>query len=612
MGLDQLEFRRVDTWDDAQDFARWLGERREWLGFDVETSGLIPFHDPIRFAQFGDGRMGWGLDYPEWKGLVRDVFRTYRGRIVAHNALFDLKMMKADGVWTPQRHFHDTMVMCFLHDPGARIDLKGAAALHVDQRARAGQTALREFMSGGGFDWGTVPRDAEPYWVYGALDTCLAAMLAEALWPETGGGPLREAYELNMAVIHVLRDAEVAGLKVDEDYRLRAARKLREEMAGLEAEIPFEPSKDAQARAHLLSIGAEIHETTDGGQVSVDKFVLRRLYGEDPVRFAVAHHLDEWRQKSRALNNYIEKFGDVSQGGFAVDGVLRCHAHPVGGLDENGKSRGTRTGRLSVTDPPLQTLTKGRIVRDAIVAREGCRILQADYKGMELRALASLAGEESMLAAFARGEDLHNYVAEMIFGPGFGKKQRSLTKNTQFGKCYGAGVPQIAATAGVPLAEAQAFNDRYEELFPGVKRFMQETIDTVMSEAKGRGGRGWVTLPDGTRLPVSGGEAYKGVNYLIQGGTAVAAKRKLVELDAAGVGEFFRLAVHDEFLFEVPEEHVDEAREIIAQVMPDTRTYPGVTLEIDQDEVERWGQHFRGEEYPKYVDTPDPDWLPEL
>lgn len=864
MGLDQLEFRRVDSWDDAQDFMRWLGERREWLGFDVETSGLIPFHDPIRFAQFGDGRMGWGLDYPEWKGLVRDVFQTYRGRIVAHNALFDLKMMKADGVWTPQRFFHDTMVMCFLKDPGSRIDLKGAASLYVDQRARAGQSALREFMSGGGFDWGTVPRDAEPYWVYGALDTCLAAMLAEALWPDTGGGPLREAYELNMAVIHVLRDAEVAGLLVDGDYRARAERKLREELAGLEAEIPFEPTKDRQAREYLLSIGAEIHETTPKGDISVDKHVLRRLYGEDPDRFRVANLLDLHRQKSRALGAYIEKFDDVSRGGLAVDGVLRCHAHPVGGLDENGKSTGTRTGRLSVTDPALQTLPKGRIVRDAIVARPGCRILQADYKAMELRALAALAGETQMLEAFDRGEDLHDFVTGVLFGEGWGKKQRSITKNVQFAKCYGAGIEQLAFTAGVPKHEAQSVVDLYDSRFPNVARFMQRTIDSIMVDAKGRSGRGWVTLPDGTRLPVQGSEAYKGVNYCvdpkvrllmadltwkeagdistgdevvsfdetrpvgrnqgqrlrtgvveavsmivrprvrietdlgdivssvdhlwlmsgshlpdgkryrrwksaidvipgdricffsspwvveptwesgwiagmmdgegclslglrpgitfaqnvgpefdlyhrlmtergfdltthvrpnglgtihltqigeiaraigtfaperfkrrpdlrslwedriidgrwrdatvqavvpiarkgqvasiqtstrtfiadgfmshncIQGGTAVAAKRKLVELDAAGVGEFFRLAVHDEFLFEVPEEHVDEAREIVRQVMPDTRTYPGVTLEIDDDLVERWGQHFRGPDYPKYVDTPDPEWLEAL
>lgn len=605
MSLSELAFRRVDDWDDAQDFVAWLGQDRRFLGADTETTGLMVHHDKIRLVQFGDHRMGWALDYPEWKGLVADVFKRYDRPIVFHNALFDLKMLKADGINIPQRNVHDTMVQCYLKDPGWRKDLKGASATYVDSQARIGQTALKTFMSKGGFTWGSVPREAEPYWAYGALDTCLTALLAEKLYGEIP----REAYELNMAVIHVLRDAEVRGMAVDEDYRLRCQRKLREELAALESEIPFEPSKDRQAREHLLSIGAEIHERTPSGDTSVDKHVLRRLVSEDPVRFAVAGLLDAWRGKNRSLVNYIEKFADVSEGGMAVGGALHAHAHPVGGRDESGKDSGTITGRLSVTDPPLQTLTKGRVVRDAIVARPGCRILQADYAGMELRALAGMAQEPEMLAAFSRGEDLHDFVTQVLFGEGWTKKQRSVTKNVQFAKCYGAGIQQLADTAGLPVEEAQAVVDLYDDRFPRVAGFMQETVNHIMAQAGGRAGTGWVTLPDGTRLPVKGDEAYKGVNYLIQGGTAVAAKRKLVELDQAGLGEFFRLAVHDEFLFEVPESDVDDARHVLREVMPDDRTYPGVTLEIDDDVVERWGQHFRGPDYPKYVETEDPEWL---
>lgn len=610
MALDDLRFRRVDTWDDAMDFAAWLGEDRRFLGVDTETTGLMPYHDVIRLVQFGDHRAGWALNFPEWKGLVADVLGRYDRPTVFHNALFDLKMFKAEGVHVPQRGVNDTMVLCFLNDPAARMDLKGASALYVGPQARVGQGALRAFMKGGGFDWATIPREAEAYWVYGALDTCLTAMLAEALWDKTAGA-MRESYELNMAVIHVLRDAELTGMAVDEDYRSRAERKLREEIAGLESQIPVRASSDAEVREYLLSLGAVITETTDAGALSVDKHVLRRLLKEDPVRFAVADLVDQHRQKSRSLGNYIEKFADVSLGGLGVGGVLRCHAHPVGGRHGDGGNVGTVTGRLSVTDPPLQTLPRGRIVRDAIVARDGCRILQADFKAMELRALASMAGEPQMLEAFGRGEDLHDFVTAVLFGENWTKKQRATTKNVQFAKCYGAGIAQLAATAGLPEHEAQAVVDLYDDRFPAVARFMQSTIDHIMNQAGGRSGRGWVTLPDGSRLPVNGSEAYKGVNYLIQGGTAVANKRKLVELDAAGMGEFFRLSVHDEMLFEVPEADVEEARETIRQVMPDTRTYPGVTLEIDQDEVLRWGEHYRGPDYPAYIETEPAPWLAE-
>jgi DNA polymerase I-like protein with 3'-5' exonuclease and polymerase domains len=101
------------------------------------------------------------------------------------------------------------------------------------------------------------------------------------------------------------------------------------------------------------------------------------------------------------------------------------------------------------------------------------------------------------------------------------------------------------------------------------------------------------------------------VNYKIQGGTAVVTKEKIVELDAAGLGPFFRLAVHDELLYEVPEDLVPTAHEIVRRVMPDTRSFPGVTLEIEQDEVHRWGEHYRGDEYPAYVPTEPAPWLIE-
>ena len=215
-----------------------------------------------------------------------------------------------------------------------------------------------------------------------------------------------------------------------------------------------------------------------------------------------------------------------------------------------------------------------------------------------------------MLDAFNRGDDLHDFVAKEIFGPAFTKPQRSVAKNSGFAKIYGAGLEQFAATAGISTTDAQEFLTRYGQLFPGVDAFMQKNIDSIMEQAGGRrDGRGWVTLPDGRRLPVDASEPYVSTNYLIQGGCAVVVKKKVVELDAAGLGDYWRLGVHDELLFEVPEEECEAAMVTIRDVMPDRVTYPGVVLEIDQDQVQRWGQHYRGPDFPKYVETPDPEWL---
>lgn len=561
----------------------------------------------MRLLQLGDGQRGYALDWPDWRGPSAELLSKYDRPIVFHNALFDLKMLAADGRREglgrrfPQHLVHDTMVMLFLMNPAGRMDLKGASARYVDNRAQAGQGMLEAAMSQQKWTWESVPRNYPGYWQYGVLDTCLTALLAENIWPQVRDR-YRYAYELEMNVIHCLLEAELAGLMVDEDVRLRTKSRLEDEIydlvTGPLASIS-NPGSDAQVIAHLREIGAGEHLIfqTDRGNTSVDKFALRYVA---TMGFPIAADIEKYRGRVRTLGSYIDKFADVHDGGLAAYGLLHCNTRPVG----------ARTGRMSITEPPLQTLPKGRVVRDCIIARPGHRLLMADFAGMEMRALASLAQEEAMLAAFARGEDMHNFVAAALYGPDFTKPQRSIVKNAAFAKIYGAGIAKFAATAGITMEQATTFLAQYDEMFPGVGRYMEETIASVFETAGGRRGMGWVELQDGRRLPVEANKAYVAVNYRIQGGTAVSTKEAICDTDAAGVGQWFRLAVHDELIWEVPDEHVPMAKRVIAKTMP-RRDWPGVTLEIDQDEVERWGQHYRGDDYPKYVETTDPEWLAE-
>lgn len=591
--LDNVELHLVRDFADVERFMEWLGRRRPFLAVDVETTGLNAGRDYIRLCQFGDATQGWALDYRDWRGVCKQAIETYEGQIVCHNLLYDSKMLKADGVVIPQHLAHDSMVMAFLKDSAAGMDLKGSAARYVDRRARMGQGLLKAAMSAQGWGWADIPVEAPAYWIYSAMDTSLTAMLAEKLWNDTAGGPYREAYELELAVIHCLREAELAGMLTDPDYIDRASRMLEMEIATLEAQIPCKPSSDKEVLQLLQSLGANLFVRTDKGNLSVDKHVLKYVAKHDGL--PVAALISEWRSKDRNLNSYLRKFSDLG-----VQDVLRASTRPVA----------ARTGRMSVTDPPLQTLPRGRLVRDAIVARPGHRLLLADFKNMEMRALASLAHEKNMLEAFDRGEDLHDFVAQAVFGDGFTKPQRSTAKSAAFAKVYGAGLEQFAATAGIGLTEAKDFLDRYDQLFPGVAQFMQATTNEVMHTAGSRRKRGWVELVDGRRLMVEGDKAYVGTNYKIQGGCAVSTKRKIVELDAAGMGPFFRLAVHDELINEVPHEHIDEARHIMEQVMPDRDSFPGTVLEVDTDVVGRWGEHYR-HDYEAYVPTAEPDWMTE-
>jgi DNA polymerase I len=591
VSIDDIQMVYARSLDDVLEMFRWLGERRDFLAVDVETEGLNVAKDRIRLFQLGDHERCYVLDWNEWRGACREAVARYDRPIVAHNLLFDSKMLKWAGVDVPQHLAHDSMVMAHLVDSSTRVDLKGSAARYVDKRATLGQRELRAAMAAGGWSWATVPIDHPAYWQYAAMDTCFCSLLASALYPTVSQNYAR-AYATEMSVIHCIREAEIRGMKTDPEYRERAKARLRAEVEELRAHIPIDnPGSDAQVIEHLQSLGVVLTARTEAGNLSVDKDVLRGLAPSFPVCTLV----EQYRLRVKLLGSYMYKLDDLH-----VDDVVHCNTRPLG----------AKTGRQSVTDPALQTLPRGRIVRDAFVARPGSVLVLADFKAMEMRALASLAREQGMLEAFARGEDLHDFVARSLYGDGFTKKERTVCKGAGFAKVYGAGVDKFARTAGISVPDAETFLLRYNTMFPGVDRFMAQVVYAIKDRARDRGGKGYVRLVNGRILNVEADKAYKAVNWLIQGSCAVSTKEKIVELDSAGLGEFFRLSVHDELIYECPVEDAAEVRATLERIMPDRDNFPGVVLEVDTDVVERWGQHY-DDEYEKYVETTDPEWLLE-
>lgn len=597
MNLADLKLRRVNCIDDLLDFRVWLGERRHILAVDTENAGLNVGLDPVRLFQVGDSTGGWAFDWLDWKGACVETMSQYDRPVVFHNALYDLKFLRREGLTFPQHLVHDTLPMCWLKSPIGPVKLKPAATKYVDRRASVGQGLLEQGMSANGWTWATVPTDYGPYWMYGVLDTCLTAILAEKIYPEIRDSYLY-AYELEMAVIHCLVVAELAGLLVDEDARLRTEAKLRQELTQLRAfEIPSEldkPTSDKQVIKFLQDIGAGQHLIfkTEKGNISVDKEALAYVAKQG---FPVAQKIADFRSRTNTLNNYVMKFADSYMGGLASDHVLRCNTHPIQ----------ARTGRMSITEPPLQTLPRGRVVRDCIIARPGHRFVMADFQGMEVRAIASLSQDEGLLGAFERGDDPHGFTAEAVYGAGWTKQQRTTAKNGNFCMIYGGGVEKVALTAGIDIDVAQAFMLKHGEMFPAVHKYMDTMINEIREKA-GRGKWGYVELQDGRRLPVEKDKAYTATNYRIQGGCAVTLKERIVAMDHAGMGDWLRLPVHDECLYEVPHEHVREARHIVDTTMPD-HSWPGITMEIDRDEVSRWGRHYR-EDYAAYIETEPEEW----
>ncbi len=585
--LAKVDLRLVQSYEDVQDFFAWLSEDRSFLGVDIETTGLNVGRDYIRLVQFGDLRKGWAFSFRDWYGIIRQALLQYRRKMVFHNCLFDLKFLKAAGIDVPQLYVHDTMIQAHLINPMRAVGLKPLSVREVDRRCAFGQGELSQAFSGGGWNWETIPIDHPSYWLYSAMDTVITAALAEKLWPLVQ--PYKEAYEIELGAIHVLRDAELAGLRIDLDYCAAAdaklVRELDEVLPQLDA-IGINPNSEKRIVEYLLSRGATLVKKTDKGNWSVDNEVLD--YWKDYI--PEAGLIQRARKALKLRSAYFSNFSAMN-----VNGILHCNVRPCG----------AKTGRMSITDPALQTIPRGCTVRDGFIPRDDHKFLISDYSQMELRVMAHFAQEQAMLETFRNGGDIHDFVAISTHGENFTKKDRQICKNAQFAKIYGAGPEKFALTCKIGLDEAKAFLDKYDALFPGVVRWQQETIQSIRNNAKDK--VGYVDVVGGRRIPVPVGEAFKSCNYAIQGGCAMIVKRKLIEMSNAGLHDYIRLPIHDEVICEVPDEYVEEARIIMDEVMPDRHTFDDVVIDSEAEVFNRWGDKYAADGYDRFI----PEWFGE-
>lgn len=570
----------VDSWDEAQAFMAWLDERRPILAYDIETGAdpwhiglkdapLSPYHGRIRLAQFGDARTGWAFPYDEWKGVVRQVLADYTGPMVGHNVKFDVGFAEADGLEVHREQFHDTMTMCHLYDSQGPKGLKPAAAMYVAPWAMRGQLELKQAMRKAKWDWESVPTAFEAYWMYAAMDTSITAMLAEELWPKIQYA--REAYELELAVTWVLLDLEARGMRIDVPYIQRARDELFAELTGILDRYPgMNMMSSRQVIDALAREGVTLSKRTAKGNVSLDNDALA----------AVDHPLARDVSQARWLTKVIGTWFDEMLT-WQVDGILHPNVNPLGA---------EKTGRMSINRPAAQTFPRKPLVRDALIPREGNQFVLADYSGQEMRLFAHFAGERDMLAALNDGMDMHTFTAATVYGVDEpSKAQRQIGKGANFAKVYGAGIEKFAEQMGISYAEAKEFLNKYDVMFPGVTRFQRRVIGVIHSRKQN--GRGYVTTLGGRRVKVPVELAYKGVNYLIQGSCADITKRAMVNADRLGIGEFMVLPVHDELIWDVPTDAVDDVIPLIREAME--RDDLRCPLPVDIKTVGRWGDAYR-------------------
>jgi DNA polymerase-1 len=558
----------VRTLDDAAEMWRWLGTL-DWVTFDTEATGL-EMYDPafhVRLVQFGSKDNAWVVPMEDWVGLVKDVFTRYQGTFVAHNSRYDAAALMHHGVVVPLERCEDTMIMLRLAEPTLSAGLKEASVRHVSSASATGQKVLREAMRKTGWTFETIPLEFEPFIFYAALDSVLTAHLFDTDVAKTGRAS--PVYELEMQCRAACNRMERNGIRVDVERADLMSQTMTREADDLKVEaldrwrVNVTSTYDvghwlmASDARHLLT------KSTPGGKPSVDKEILEIVIAHGGEAGDLAGSALRVRRLEKLVATYFSHFAEDSDG----DGFLHADI----------ESLAARTGRMSIRNPPFQTLprTGGDVeangVRLCIIPREDDHVvISADYSQIELRKIASLSSDPGMIEAFkaadAGGVDFFTKSLQDVYGDTSLTKsdpRRQTLKNAWYARSYGAGVEKMALTAGVPVHVMAEVNHKITAAYPLYARLG----DLYAQEA--RDNNGWIMTRAGRRLKVEEGKEYTALNAAVQGGAADVMKQAIVRLAQAGFDDYMMAPVHDEIVVSVPRELEAEARHEIEVAMRD-------------------------------------------
>jgi len=502
---------------------------------------------------------------------------------VGQNCKYDLNILARHGIQVGP--IDDTMVMSFDLDAGRSIDgIGGGHGMDELSTRHLGHTTLTfKDICGSGkkaIPFGEVPLDRATE--YAAEDAEVTWRLHRLLKPRLAEEAASRVYErVDRPLVPVVAQMERHGIKVDRERLAGLSATFADEIARLEAQIhalagqPFSIGSPKQLGDILFDkLGYKGGRKGKTGQYSTDQAILEGLAGEGAE---IATKVLEWRQLSKLRSTYTE--------------ALQEAINPQTGRVHTSYSLvGAQTGRLSSTEPNLQNIPIrteiGRQIRDAFVAEPGNVLLAADYSQIELRLAAHMADVPELKEAFAAGEDIHARTAQEMFGE-VNRDTRGRAKTVNFAILYGISRWGLGSRLGVPAEEAQAIIDLYFQRFPGIQRYIHDTLGQVRERGYSEtlfGRKCWFPRIGSPNQAERQGSERAAINAPIQGTSADIIKRAMVRmmpaLAAAGLGHVrMLLQVHDELVFELPAADVDAASAVIRQVM-ESAARPSVELSV--------------------------------
>jgi len=430
---------------------------------------------------------------------------------------------------------------------------------------------------------------------YAAEDADITLRLHQMLRPRLLADHMVNVYErLERPLVPVLMRMELAGIRVDRTVLARLSEDFAGRIAELEEEVhklaghPFNLGSPKQLGEVLFDeMGLTAGKRGKSGARSTGADVLEGLAAEGhdlPAR------LLDWRQLAKLKSTY-------------TDALLDHMVPETGRVHTSFSMTAASTGRLASSNPNLQNIPirteEGRKIRQAFVAEAGCKLLSADYSQIELRILAHIAGVDTLKQAFADGVDIHALTASQVFGvpvDGMEPMMRRSAKAINFGIIYGISPFGLARQLGVPQGEAKRYIDSYFEQYPGIRTYMDKTIEDarVHGSVSTLFGRRCHTPGINDKNPARRGFSERAaINAPIQGTAADIIKRAMIRMDDAltdaGLAAKMLLQVHDELVFEVPEAEIDKTGAVVRRVM-EGAAHLDVALVVDIGVADDWAQ----------------------
>jgi DNA polymerase-1 len=574
------------------------------FAFNVQATGLLPMRAELVGLGLAVGEQAVYIPLGHVKGSqleaetafekLRPVFEEASISKRAHNAKFHMVVLARHGIEVRGLSF-DTMIAAYLLESGQRaLALRDLAWAKVQVELPSVQSLL-------GVGKKAITMAELPIAHCGSY-ACNEALLVERLVPlleqELDEAEQTELFrDVEMPLVPVLADMERDGIAVDLPYLAELGREMQARIAALEAEIyahvghefnigsPQRLSDVLFNELHLEVDKRKRRTKTKTGHISTDSGVLEELRGTHPIIELILEH----RHLQKLQGTYVDALQQL------VDPV-------TGRVHTSFNQTGAATGRLSSSDPNLQNIPIrtdiGKRVRRAFIARPGARLVSADYSQIELRVLAHMADEPTLLEAFEKGEDPHAVTAAEVLGIPFESvtaDHRRVAKMINFGVLYGMSDYGLAERTGLASADASEFIDRYFQRFGTVKAFQDRIIhnaeDTGYAETM-LGRRRYVPEIHSRIYGVRQGALRQIINAPIQGSASDIVKKAMIAVHAFlndnAPSVRMLLQVHDELLFEGPEDELLRVAPDIVRIMVNAVDVMKALLHVDLKMGSNW------------------------